>query len=180
MKIIEKLLAEQMKNVTYIQLTFIKNDDLTKNICLYEKQGIHFLATDKKVKAISASESFEIRKMILQKKDRLGNNVIIVEDEYYYSFWHECIDFRDNDKLEKVSVALFGKSWEKELVDALDVDDITITAWLQCTRPIPHNVWVELGKIAKARKKDIQDAVDMLTISYTELTEIALKRVSGF
>ena len=94
------------------------------------------------------------------------------KDQYYAK--------RPNVILEKVGVALFGKSWKKALADALSeiksVDERRITHWLQCTRPVPKGVWNDLKLIADQRKLEVENAIDLLTLSVEELTKKESKK----
>lgn len=166
-------ISAQIENRFDIEIQYTKHKGIEDNIRLYEQKGIYFLGLRAVEKAISKTEYQEISEMIQQ--DHFGNNFIVITEHYDW-FWNKYFNFRDNDKLEKIGKALFGKSWKKALAEALKVDERRITHWLQCTRPVPPGVWLDLKKIADQRKSEVQDVIDMLTLSTDELTKKAARK----
>ena len=51
-----------------------------------------------------------------------------------------------------------------------------ITHWLQCTRPVPKGVWSDLKLIADQRKSEVENAIDLLTLSVEELSKKESKK----
>ena len=121
----------------------------------------------------------EYEEMIeLSESDIFGNLTLTVNSEE--EFKDQYYAKRPNVILEKVGVALFGKSWKKALADALSeiksVDERRITHWLQCSRPIPKSVFNDLNLIADQRKLEVENAIDLLTLSVEELTKKESKK----
>ncbi|MHA3062488.1 hypothetical protein [Acinetobacter sp. ANC 4641] len=173
MDIWENQVSAQIENRIDIELQYTQHKNMEDNIRLYEQKNIYFLGVRAIEKAISKAEYFEIMEMAQQ--DKFGNHFIVI-DQHYDWFWNKYFNFRDNDKLEKIGKSLFGKSWKKALAEALKVDERRITHWLQCTRPVPTGVWSDLKAIADQRKSEVQDAIDILTLSVEELTTKAAKK----
>lgn len=111
---------------------------------------------------ISKAEYDEI--IELSESDIFGNLTLKVESEE--EFKNKYYAKRPNVILEKVGIALFGKSWKKALADALSeikpVDERRITHWLQCSRPIPKTVFKDLKVIKDKRLKEIQSIEKLL------------------
>lgn len=63
-------------------------------------------------------------------------------------------------RLQSYGFALFGRSWQSQVADALKVDRRRITHWIQGTRPVPHGVWHDLQKLAIDRLEDIKEAAE--------------------
>ena len=166
-------ISAQIENRTDIEIQYTNHKGLGDNICIYEQKGIYFLGLRAAVKIISKAEYHEILEMIQQ--DHFGKNFIVISEHYDW-FWNKYFNFRDNDKLEKIGKALFGKSWKKALAEALKVDERRITHWLQCTRPVPNGVWNDLKKVASQRKLEVENAIDLLTLSVEELTKKESKK----
>jgi hypothetical protein len=171
--ILNTQISAQIENRMDVKIQYTQHKNMDDNIRLYEQKGIYFLGLRAVEKAISKAEYQEILEMIQQ--DHFGKNFIVISEHYGW-FWNKYFNFRDNDKLEKIGVYLFGKSWKKALAEALKVDERRITHWLQCTRPVPEGVWSDLKLIADQRKNDIQDALDILTLPVDELTKKAAKK----
>ena len=107
----------------------------------------------------------EYEEMIeLSESDIFGNLTLKVNSEE--EFKNQYYAKRPNVILEKVGIALFGKSWKKALADALSeiksVDERRITHWLQCTRPVPKGVWNDLKVIKDKRIKEINSIEKLL------------------
>ena len=107
----------------------------------------------------------EYEEMIeLSESDIFGNLTLTVnsEEEFKDKYYAK----RPNVILEKVGVALFGKSWKKALADALSeiktVDERRITHWMQCSRPIPKSVFNDLKVIKDKRIKEINSIEKLL------------------
>ena len=100
----------------------------------------------------------------LSESDVFGNLTFKADSEE--EFKNKYYAKRPNVILEKVGIALFGKSWKKALADALSeikqVDERRITHWLQCSRPIPKNVFKDLKVIKDKRLKEIQSIEKLL------------------
>ncbi len=171
--IIDNQISAQIENRTDVEIQYTKHKNMEDYIRLYEKKGVYFLGLRAVEKAISKSEYQEILGMIQQ--DHFGKNFIVISEHYDW-FWNKYFNFRDNDKLQKIGVSLFGKSWKKALAEALKVDERRITHWLQCTRPVPKGVWNDLKLIADQRKLEVENAIDLLTLSVEELTKKESKK----
>ena len=103
----------------------------------------------------------EYEEMIeLSESDIFGNLTLTVNSEE--EFKDQYYAKRPNVILEKVGVALFGKSWKKALAEAFKVDERRITHWLQCTRPVPKGVWNDLKVIKDKRIKEINSIEKLL------------------
>ena len=100
----------------------------------------------------------------MNESDIFGNLTLTVNSEE--EFKNQYYAKRPNVILEKVGVALFGKSWKKALADALSeiktVDERRITHWLQCSRPIPKSVFNDLKVIKDKRIKEINSIEKLL------------------
>lgn len=107
---------------------------------------------------ISKTEYDEI--IELSESDVFGNLTFKANSEE--EFKNKYSAKRPNVILEKVGLALFGKSWKKALAEALEVDERRITHWLQCSRPIPKNVFKDLKVIKDNRLKEIQNIDKLL------------------
>ncbi len=173
MNILDNQIEAQIEGRTNIKIQYVKEKGLDDSIRLYEQKGIYFLGLRMHDKAISKAEYLEILNMA--KQDKFGNLLITIDQEYDW-FWNKYWNFRDNEKLQKIGNYLFGKSWKKSLAESLKVDERRITHWLQCTRPVPIGVWSDLKIIADSRKSQVQDAIDMLTLSVEELTHKAAQK----
>lgn len=173
MNILDSQISAQIENRIDVEIIYTQHKDMEDDIRLYEKKGIFFLCLRAVEKAISKTEYFEILEMA--QEDHYGKKSIVI-DQHYDWFWHKYWNFRDNDKLEKIGKSLFGNSWKKATAEALDVDERRITHWLQATRPIPDGVWVDLKSIAEKRKSEIQNSIDLLTLSTEELTKKEVKK----
>ena len=110
----------------------------------------------------------------MNESDIFGNLTLKVNSEE--EFKDQYYAKRPNVILEKVGIALFGKSWKKALAEALKVDERRITHWLQCTRPVPKGVWSDLKLIADQRKSEVENAIDLLTLSVEELSKKESKK----
>lgn len=170
---LDKQISAQIENRIDIEIQYTQHKNMEDNIRLYEQKGVYYLGLRVVDKAISKAEYLEILGMLGQ--DKFGNRFIII-DQHYDWFWNKYFNFRDNDKLEKIGKALFGRSWKKALAEALGVDERRITHWLQCTRPVPDGVWIDLKKVAEQRKLEVDDAIDMLTLPVAELTKKAARK----
>ncbi|QOW46916.1 MULTISPECIES: hypothetical protein [Acinetobacter] len=166
-------ISAQIENRIDIEIQYVQHKNMEDNIRLYDQKGIYYLGLRAVEKAISKTEYQEILEMVQQ--DHFGKNLIVISEHYDW-FWNKYFNFRDNDKLEKIGKSLFGKSWKKALAEALKVDERRITHWLQCTRPVPNGVWNDLKKVANQRKLEVENAIDLLTLSVDELTKQAAKK----
>lgn len=166
-------ISAQIENRIDIEIQYAQHKNMEDNIRLYGQKGVYYLGLRAVEKAISKTEYQEILEMIQQ--DHFGKNFIVISEHYDW-FWNKYFNFRDNDKLEKIGKSLFGKSWKKALAEALKVDDRRITHWLQCTRPVPNGVWNDLKKVANQRKLEVENAIDLLTLSVEELTKKESKK----
>lgn len=167
-------ISTQIENCIDIEIQYAQHKNMEDNIRLYDQKGVYYLGLRAVEKAISKTEYQEILEMIQQ--DHFGKNFIVISEHYDW-FWNRYFNFRDNDKLEKIGKLLFGKSWKKALAEALKVDERRITHWLQCTRPVPNGVWNDLKKVANRRKLEVENAIDLLTLSVEELTKKESKKV---
>lgn len=166
-------ISAQIENRIDIEIQYAQHKNMEDNIRLYGQKGVYYLGLRAVEKAISKTEYQEILEMIQQ--DHFGKNFIVISEHYDW-FWNKYFNFRDNDKLEKIGKSLFGKYWKKALAEALKVDDRRITHWLQCTRPVPNGVWNDLKKVANQRKLEVENAIDLLTLSVEELTKKESKK----
>lgn len=171
--VLNNQISAQIENRMDVKIQYTQHKGFEDNICLYEQKGIYFLGLRAVEKAISKTEYHEILEMIQQ--DRFGKNFIVISEHYDW-FWNKYFNFRDNDKLKKIGVSLFGESWKKALAKALKVDERRITHWLQCTRPVPKGVWNDLKLIADQRKSEVENAIDLLTLSTEELSKKESKK----
>lgn len=173
MNTLDKQISAQIENRIDIEIQYVQHKNMEDNIRLYDQKGVYYLGLRAVEKAISKTEYQEILEMVQQ--DHFGKNLIVISEHYDW-FWNKYFNFRDNDKLEKIGKSLFGKSWKKALAEALKVDERRITHWLQCTRPVPNGVWNDLKKVANQRKLEVENAIDLLTLSVDELTKQAAKK----
>ena len=171
--ILNNQISAQVENRIDVEIQYTKHKNMEDNIRLYDQKGVYYLGLRAVEKAISKTEYQEILEMVQQ--DHFGKNFIVISEHYDW-FWNKYFNFRDNDKLEKIGKSLFGKSWKKALAEALKVDERRITHWLQCTRPVPNGVWDDLKKVANQRKLEVENAIDLLTLSVEELTKQAAKK----
>ncbi|MDN5435135.1 MAG: hypothetical protein L0G10_15975, partial [Acinetobacter sp.] len=171
--IINNQISAQIENRFDVEIQYTKHKNMEDNIRIYENKGIYYIGVRAVEKPIYKHEYTEILDMVQQ--DHFGNNFIVISEHYDW-FWNKYFNFKDNDKLKKIGVSLFGKSWKKALAEALNVDERRITHWLQCTRPVPDGVWNDLKIIADQRKNEVQNVIDMLTLSVEELTKKEAKK----
>jgi len=157
--IIDNQISGQIENRIDIEIQYTQHKNMEDYVRLYENKGLYSLGLRAVEKFISKAEYQEILRMIEQ--DHFGKNFIKIT-EHYDTFWNKYFNFRDNEKLEKIGIALFGKSWKKALAEALKVDERRITHWLQCSRPIPKNVFKDLKVIKDKRLKEIQNIEKLL------------------
>ncbi|KQD14628.1 hypothetical protein APC61_06230 [Acinetobacter baumannii] len=157
--IIDNQISGQIENRIDIEIQYTQHKNMEDYVRLYENKGLYSLGLRAVEKFISKAEYQEILRMIEQ--DHFGKNFIKIT-EHYDTFWNKYFNFRDNEKLEKIGIALFGKSWKKALAEALKVDERRITHWLQCSRPIPKNVFKDLKVIKDKRLKEIQSIEKLL------------------
>lgn len=173
MDTLDKQVSAQIENRIDIEIQYTQHKNMEDDIRLYEKNGIYFLGLRAVNKAISKAEYLEILGMT--QEDHFGKKTIVIHEHYDW-FWNKYFNLRDNDKLEKIGVALFGRSWKKAIAEALKVDERRITHWLQCTRPIPSGIWIDLKAIAESRKLAVCEAIDILTLTNDELTKLEVKK----
>ena len=173
MNILDNQISAPIENRIDVEIIYTQHKDMEDDIRLYEKKGIFVLGLRAVEKPISKPEYLEILEMV--QEDHFGKKSIVI-DQHYDWFWHKYWNFRDNDKLEKIGKSLFGNSWKKATAEALNVDERRITHWLQATRSIPNGVWGDLKSIAEKRKSEIQNSIDLLTLSTEELTKIEVSR----
>lgn len=173
MSILNDQISSQIENRIDVEINYAQHKNMEDNIRLYEKKGIYFIGLRAVEKFISKDEYFEILEMV--QEDHFGKKYISISQHYDW-FWNKYFNFRDNDKLQKIGIALFGKSWKKSLAEALNVDERRITHWLQCTRPIPQGVWDDLREITANRKNEIFEVESMLNLSIEDLTKIAANK----
>lgn len=171
--IINNQISAQIENRFDVEIQYTNHKDMEDNIRIYENKGIYYIGLRAVEKPIYKHEYTEILDMVQQ--DHFGNNFIVISEHYDW-FWNKYFNFKDSDKLEKIGASLFGKSWKKALAEALNVDERRITHWLQCTRPVPDGVWKDLKIIADQRKNEVQNVIDMLTLSIEELTKKEAKK----
>lgn len=157
--ILDNQISGQIENRIDIEIQYTQHKNMEDYVRLYENKGLYSLGLRAVEKFISKAEYQEILRMIEQ--DHFGKNFIKIT-EHYDTFWNKYFNFRDNEKLEKIGIALFGKSWKKALAEALKVDERRITHWLQCSRPIPKNVFKDLKVIKDKRLKEIQNIEKLL------------------
>lgn len=173
MSIVNNQISSQIENRIDIEVNYVQHKNMEDNIRLYEKKGIYYIGLRAVEKFISKDEYCEILEMV--QEDHFGKKYISIGQHYDW-FWNKYFNFRDNDKLQKIGIALFGKSWKKALAEALAVDERRITHWLQCTRPIPQGVWGDLREITANRGNEIQEVENMLNLTVEDLTKIAAKK----
>lgn len=171
--ILNNQISAQVENRIEVEVQYIKHKNMEDDIRLYEKKGIYYIGLRAVEKPIYKHEFNEIMEMV--KQDHFGKNFIVISEHYDW-FWNKYFNFRDNDKLEKIGIYLFGKSWKKALAEALNIDERRITHWLQCTRPVPDGVWNDLKEIANQRKLEVEHAIDLLTLSVEELAKKESKK----
>ena len=171
--IIDNQISAQIENRIDVEVIYTKHKNMEDYIRLSFHKGVYFLGLRAVEKAISKAEYQEILEMIQQ--DHFGKNFIVISEHYDW-FWNKYFNFRDNVKLQKIGKALFGKAWKKALAEALKVDERRITHWLQCTRHIPKGVWSDLKLIADQRKSEVENSIDLLTLSVEELTNKESKK----
>ncbi|MBV6590365.1 hypothetical protein, partial [Acinetobacter baumannii] len=128
--ILDNQISGQIENRIDIEIQYTQHKNMKDYVRLYENKGLYSLGLRAVEKFISKAEYQEILRMIEQ--DHFGKNFIKIT-EHYDTFWNKYFNFRDNEKLEKIGIALFGKSWKKALAEALKVDERRITHWLQCS-----------------------------------------------
>ncbi len=157
--ILDNQISGQIENRIDIEIQYTQHKNMEDYVRLYENKGLYSLGLRAVEKFISKAEYQEILRMIEQ--DHFGKNFIKIT-EHYDTFWNKYFNFRDNEKLEKIGIALFGKSWKKALAEALKVDERRITHWLQCSRPIPENIFKDLKVIKDKRLKEIQSIEKLL------------------
>lgn len=69
----------------------------------------------------------------------------------------QMLEINEHSKLTKCGNALFGKTWQSQIAEALNVDSRRIRQWLAGERPVPDGVWSEIKVLAEQRKKQIED-----------------------
>ncbi|USR72467.1 hypothetical protein [Acinetobacter junii] len=162
--IIDDQISGQLEGRTDIRVECLDTSKVFNPKLYAQKKGkttlhwIQFFGTHH----ISKAEYDEI--IELSESDIFGNLTLKVDSEE--EFKNKYSAKRPNVILEKVGVALFGKSWKKALADALSeiksVDERRITHWLQCSRPIPKSVFNDLKVIKDKRLKEIQNIDKLL------------------
>lgn len=158
--IIDNQIAGQLEGRTDIRVECLDTSKVFNPKLYAQKKGkttlywIQFFGTHH----ISKAEYDEI--IELSESDIFGNLTLKVDSEE--EFKNKYSAKRPNVILEKVGLALFGKSWKKALAEALEVDERRITHWLQCSRPIPKNVFKDLKVIKDKRLKEIQSIEKLL------------------
>ncbi|MDU4062558.1 MAG: hypothetical protein E7H59_15670 [Acinetobacter baumannii] len=162
--IIDNQISAQLEGRTDIRVECLDTSKVFNPKLYAQKKGkttlywIQFFGTHH----ISKAEYDEL--IELSESDVFGNLTFKANSEE--EFKNKYYAKRPNVILEKVGIALFGKSWKKALADALSeikqVDERRITHWLQCSRPIPKNVFKDLKVIKDKRLKEIQNIEKLL------------------
>ena len=156
--ILDNQISGQIENRIDIEIQYTQHKNMEDYVRLYENKGLYSLGLRAVEKFISKAEYQEILRMIEQ--DHFGKNFIKIT-EHYDTFWNKYFNFRDK-KTRKDWDCPFGKSWKKALAEALKVDERRITHWLQCSRPIPENIFKDLKVIKDKRLKEIQNIEKLL------------------
>lgn len=149
------------KNLNLIDIDVISIYALenVKHIQLIQNKKIYSLSFDNQTKMISKAEYAEILSMVHGSQD--GRQTIILNEQFEWflnKYWHN----RDNDRLERIGVALYGPSWKRITALELNIDERRLTHWLQATRQIPPETWDKLHKLALKRQNEISAAMLLL------------------
>lgn len=64
--------------------------------------------------------------------------------------------------LEMAGRALYGKTWQTQLGNALGTDSRRIRQWLAGERPVPVGVWTDIKLLAEQRKRQIDELITKL------------------
>ena len=54
-------------------------------------------------------------------------------------------------RLILIGEALYGRTWQAQMCDLLQVDSRRVAHWIAGTRPIPDGIWAELTLALRAR-----------------------------
>jgi hypothetical protein len=57
----------------------------------------------------------------------------------------------DIDRLFLAGEALYGRSWQSQVADLLNVDTRRIRQWIAQERPIPSGIWHDLERALRGR-----------------------------
>ncbi len=66
------------------------------------------------------------------------------------------------EKLTECGLALYGKTWQTQLGNALGTDSRRIRQWLAGERPVPVGVWADIKLLAEQRKAEIVELITKL------------------
>lgn len=171
------ILNQQIENRTDINISY-QNIKITDKISIYEQERKYFLQSNK-IKYILKSEYLEI--LELCQSDEFGNKSIIFNGSYD-EFWNKYYNFRDNEKLEKVGKALFGKSWKNSLAQELNVDPRRIDQWLRCESRIPAGIFNDIKGLIILKQKALNELkveFDISALDYIELNKDELNRLAN-
>ena len=163
MNILDNQIAAQLENRTDIEVQ-CKDTTAFFKIKLYmQKKGrteLYWIQYFGSTHHLSKAEYEQIIED--SESDIFGNLTLTCEIQQ--EFKDKYYEKRPNVILEKVGKALFGNSWKKITAEYLDVDERRITHWIQCTRSIPKNIFIELRVIKNKRLKEIADIEKYLDI----------------
>ncbi|MEG8240980.1 hypothetical protein MKR66_12760 [Acinetobacter baumannii] len=108
--ILDNQISGQIENRIDIEIQYTQHKNMEDYVRLYENKGLYSLGLRAVEKFISKAEYQEILRMIEQ--DHFGKNFIKIT-EHYDTFWNKYFNFRDNEKLEKIGIALLGNRGRK-------------------------------------------------------------------
>lgn len=66
------------------------------------------------------------------------------------------------EKLTECGLALYGKTWQTQLGNALGTDSRRIRQWLAGERSVPVGVWADIKLLAEQRKAEIVELITKL------------------
>ena len=63
----------------------------------------------------------------------------------------------DIERLIAAGEALYGRTWQAQLSDLLEIDPRRIRQWVDGSRPISHGIWLEISAELRKRGKNALD-----------------------
>ncbi len=165
--ILQNQIAAQIENRTDLVLAY-SDTDLHDCISIYEQNGLFWLSyrKDKLLFKNEAQEIINDYQVVDSPEFRPFTKTIFVGK--YNEFWDKYWNNRQNEKIEKIGKALFGKTWQTELASALknangdSLDSRRIRQWLNCEREVPNWIWPQVKKLVEQRKQVIDELITKL------------------
>lgn len=156
--------THELMSIEKMSITVLIDDVVQpdQKIELSQSKDVFFLSINAQEKPIYRAEYVDILKKLTKDhasgQYRLSFKTLKEAHDFYQNYFVD----RDTDKLLAIGVLLYGDVWKSAIAIALGVDARRVTHWLQCTRPIPNNVWDQLLQVCTQRQQEISESIKIV------------------